>query len=68
MALSPKKKAFIAEYLIDLNRAEAYRRAGAARLLADVGIQSAIQAAIDDSITTRKQGERTNHCTIFRGT
>jgi phage terminase small subunit len=52
--LTPKQERFVAEYLIDLNGSAAARRAGysertaneqAARLLANVNIQSALQAA-----------------------
>lgn len=56
MSLSPKQKRFVAEYLIDLNATEAYKRAGykdtpsahanAARLIANDSIQQAIQEAL----------------------
>lgn len=55
MALSPKQQRFVEEYLKDLNASAAYRRAGYAggnpnvngpRMLANAGIQSAIETAI----------------------
>lgn len=57
MALTPKRQRFVEEYLVDLNAAAAYRRAGysvttdhaasvgGARLLANVGIAAAVEAA-----------------------
>ena len=57
MALTPKQKRFVAEYLIDLNATAAAKRAGysektaceqAARLLANVKIQTAVQEAKQD--------------------
>ena len=57
LALTAKKKMFIAEYLIDLNQTQAAIRAGyspktaneqASRLLADVNIQQEIQKAMDE--------------------
>lgn len=54
--LPPKQQAFVREYLIDLNASAAYRRAGyrtgnanvlGPRLLANAGIQAAIQSAMD---------------------
>jgi len=54
MALNPKQRRFVEEYLVDLNATQAAIRAGyspktaneqAARLLAKVSIQQAIQAA-----------------------
>lgn len=61
--LTPKQQAFVREYLIDLNATAAYKRAGykcdgkaataaSARMLANVSIQAAIQAA------TTKRAER----------
>lgn len=56
MALTPKQKMFVAEYLTDLNATQAATRAGysartaneqGARLLANVSVQSAIQEAMD---------------------
>lgn len=55
-ALTPKQSAFVREYLIDLNGTQAAIRAGysprtaseqAARLLADVNVKAAVQAAMD---------------------
>lgn len=65
MKLTPQQTRFVQEYLVDLNAAQAYRRAGykakgrsadnsASRLLANVGIQTAIQAAM------KKREERTH--------
>lgn len=54
MALTPKQKRFVAEYLLDLNATAAAKRAGysektaceqAARLLANVKVQTAVQEA-----------------------
>ena len=54
MALTPKQKRFVAEYLLDLNATAAAKRAGysektaceqAARLLANVKVQEAVQEA-----------------------
>lgn len=54
MALTPKQKRFVAEYLVDLNATAAAKRAGysektaceqAARLLANVKVQTAVQEA-----------------------
>lgn len=54
MALTPKQKRFVAEYLLDLNATAAAKRAGysektaceqAARLLANVNVQTAVQEA-----------------------
>jgi len=54
MALTPKQKRFVAEYLVDLNATAAAKRAGysektaceqAARLLANVKVQAAVQEA-----------------------
>lgn len=54
MALTPKQKRFVAEYLVDLNATAAAKRAGysektaceqAARLLANVKVQEAVQEA-----------------------
>lgn len=56
MALTAKQKQFVREYLVDLNATQAAIRAGyssrtaseqAARLLANVKVQTAIQAAMD---------------------
>lgn len=55
MALTPKQKAFVQEYLVDLNATAAAKRAGyspktanpqGARLLANVSVQKAIQEAM----------------------
>lgn len=55
MALTPKQKRFVAEYLVDLNATAAAKRAGysektaceqAARLLANVKVQTAVQEAM----------------------
>lgn len=65
MKLTPQQTRFVQEYLVDLNAAQAYRRAGyrakgrsadnsASRLLANVGIQTAIQNAM------KKREERTH--------
>lgn len=57
MALTPKQKRFVAEYLIDLNATAAAKRAGysektaceqAARLLANVKVQAAVQSAMQE--------------------
>ena len=57
MALTPKQKRFVAEYLIDLNATAAAKRAGysektaceqAARLLANVKVQAAAQSAMQE--------------------
>ena len=57
MALTPKQKRFVAEYLIDLNATSAAKRAGysektaceqAARLLANVKVQAAVQSAMQE--------------------
>lgn len=62
-ALTPKQEAFVREYLIDLNGTQAAIRAGysaktaneqASRLLANVSVAAAIQAALDE------RAERTN--------
>lgn len=54
MALTPKQKRFVEEYLVDLNATAAAKRAGysektaceqAARLLANVKVQTAVQEA-----------------------
>lgn len=54
MSLTPKQKRFVAEYLVDLNATAAAKRAGysektaceqAARLLANVKVQTAVQEA-----------------------
>lgn len=54
MALTPKQKRFVAEYLVDLNATAAAKRAGysaktaceqASRLLANVKVQTAVQEA-----------------------
>lgn len=54
MTLTPKQKRFVAEYLVDLNATAAAKRAGysektaceqAARLLANVKVQTAVQEA-----------------------
>jgi phage terminase small subunit len=56
MSLNAKQKRFVAEYLIDLNATQAATRAGyskktaneqAARLLANVSVAAAVQAAMD---------------------
>src|SRR4051794_20026987 len=57
--LRDRQKAFVQEYLIDLNATAAYKRAGykavgrgaenaASRMLGFVGVQAAIQAALAD--------------------
>ena len=57
MALTPKQKRFVAEYLVDLNATAAAKRAGysektaceqAARLLANVKVQDAVQSAMQE--------------------
>ena len=56
MALTPKQKRFVEEYLVDLNATQAAIRAGysartaneqGARLSANVSVSSAIQAALE---------------------
>lgn len=71
MALTPKQQRFVDEYLVDLNGAAAYRRAGyaaktdkvasagAARLLANVSIAAAVAAA---------QGERKKRLELSQDT
>lgn len=58
--LTPKQKIFVAEYLVDLNATQAAIRAGyiertankvGPRLLVNVGVQSAIQAAMAERTT-----------------
>jgi phage terminase small subunit len=57
MSLTPKQERFVAEYLIDLNATQAATRAGyspktaneqGARLLANVSVRSAVEAAQKD--------------------
>ena len=57
MALTPKQERFVQEYLVDLNATAAAKRAGysgktaceqAARLLANVKVQAAVQKAIQE--------------------